>query len=359
LHSGQSRPLDITITTTEPSGSYFGWVQLTPRGDSAGVPLHLPVAFTAAQGDVTLTSSCDDEVLARGATTTCEVTATNEGSADATVNLTTRVSNHLEITGVTGATLTDPRRIDLGPVEVAAPAAGVPSVDPGATPAGFLPLSGFGITPVPIGDEQFLTFNVPAYVFNSTTYNTISVNSNGYLVAGTATSQDNNCCNLPTGPSAERPNNLLAPFWTDLDGTGAPGIYAATLTNGVQTWLVIEHRVNVWGTASSRIFQTWIGVNGVQDISFTYSPSALPADPNGYDYLVGAENEDGLGDVSRFLPTQNLVVTSTPPSAPGSISYEFDVFGRRLGAATVTTDMTASNVADITRVETGISVVNQ
>ena len=88
---------------------------------------------------------------------------------------------------------------------------------------------------------------------------------------------------------------MLAPFWTDLDGTGAPGIFAAILTDGVDTWLVIEWQVNVFGTTSNRHFQVWIGVNGMQDISFTYDPAALPADPNGQAFLVGAENEIGEG----------------------------------------------------------------
>jgi len=61
---------------------------------------------------------------------------------------------------------------------------------------------------------------------------------------------------------------VLAPFWTDLDGTGAPGVYVVALTDGVNTWTVVEWRVNVFGTTSPRVFQVWIGVNGVEDISY-------------------------------------------------------------------------------------------
>ena len=93
------------------------------------------------------------------------------------------------------------------------------------------------------------------------------MDSNGYSIAGGGSSEDNNCCNLPTGPDPAPPNNMLAPFWTDLDGTGADGIYVAVLTDGVDTWIVIEHQVNVFGTTSNRHFQVWIGINGVQDIS--------------------------------------------------------------------------------------------
>ena len=72
-------------------------------------------------------------------------------------------------------------------------------------------------------------------------------------------------------PTRRAPNNILAPFWTDLDGTGAAGILVDVLTDGVNSWLVVEWRVNVFGTDDTRDFQTWIGIDGVQDITFTYA----------------------------------------------------------------------------------------
>ena len=49
-----------------------------------------------------------------------------------------------------------------------------------------------------------------------------------------------------TNPAA--PNNVLAPFWTDLDLTSARGgaSRVATLTDGVSTWLVVD-----WDKASN------------------------------------------------------------------------------------------------------------
>ena len=94
-----------------------------------------------------------------------------------------------------------------------------------------------------------------------------------------APSEDNNCCNLPTGPIPARPNNVLAPFWTDLDGTGAPGILANVLTDGVDTWIVIEWQVNVFGTNDNRVFQAWIGISGPQDIAFSYDRPPWPTPP--------------------------------------------------------------------------------
>jgi hypothetical protein len=189
----------------------------------------------------------------------------------------------------------------------------VPTVGPGSL-AGYIPLDLFAVTPTPIGDEQILNFNVPAFEFAGQTWTTIGVDSNGYLVVGGGTAADNNCCNLPSGPSPARPNNILAPFWTNLDGTGAPGIFTATLTDGVNGWIVIEFRLNVFGTTSGHVFQVWIGINGVEDITYAYDPANLPGDPNGQPFLVGAENALGLGDMEAVLPAKDLRVVSTERS---------------------------------------------
>ena len=139
---------------------------------------------------------------------------------------------------------------------------------------------------------------------------------------------------------------MLAPFWTDLDGTGAPGIYATTLTDGVSTWIVIEHRVRVWGTTSLRTFQTWIGTGSVQDISFAYP--APPADPAGQPLLYGAENEVGQGDMVAGLPTGDQVVTSTDPAPGDTAGYSLTVRGEQAGTGTLTTEMTATGVPGTT-----------
>lgn len=182
----------------------------------------------------------------------------------------------------------------------------------GGTAAGYIPLDAFGTAPTAIGDEQLVNFNVPSFVYNGDTYSRIGIDSNGYVVVGGGDQSDNDCCN-PALPGAARPNNVLAPFWTDLDGTGAPGIYLTTLTDGVKTWVVVEWRVNVFGTSSLRTFQLWIGVNGEQDITFAY-PSPPPASPGGGSaLLVGAENDDGTAGDSlgaNVLPTGTLRVNS-------------------------------------------------
>ena len=133
---------------------------------------------------------------------------------------------------------------------------GFPAVDlyPG-TIAGYIPLDLFGGTLVtPIGDENLQTFNVPSFAYNGSTFDAVTVDSNGYAIPGSDdSSENNNCCDISLGPS--RPNGILAPFWTDLDGTGAQGLLLNVLTDGVGTWIVIEWRVNDFGTLNPRTFQ--------------------------------------------------------------------------------------------------------
>jgi hypothetical protein len=40
-----------------------------------------------------------------------------------------------------------------------------------------------------------------------------------------------------------------------------------------------------------------VGRNGVEDITYAYDPAALPADPFGQPFLVGAENSAGQGEM--------------------------------------------------------------
>ena len=351
--AGQSQSIRITIQTTATSGQHFGSITLTPTQGSSVT--RIPVAFVAAQGSVNLTSSCEPVNFPQGQTTTCDITATNNGPTSSVVNLTTNLSSGLSIVSVTGATQTGPRTVRLSNVTLSGATPGVPSVDPGEL-AGYIPLAGFGVDPQPIGDEEIINYNVPEFVYNGATYNVLGVDSNGYVIAGGGSSEDNNCCNLPTGPDPAPPNNMMAPFWTDLDGTGAEGIRATVLTDGVNSWIVIEYQVNVFGTTSNRHFQVWIGIDAAQDITYAYDPAALPGDPAGQDFLVGAENPVGEGDMEAVLPTQDLRVTSTDPTPGDSVSYQIVAMGVHVGNATVKTEMTASTVAGVTVVTTKVRV---
>ena len=184
--------------------------------------------------------------------------------------------------------------------------------------------------------------------------------SNGYMVAG-GTSGAADITFLPqTLPDPARPNNVLAPFWTDLTGAGAQGIFATILTDGVNDWVVVEWRVNVFGTSSGRVFQSWIGINGVEDISFTYNPANLPAaPPAGYGLTVGAENIEGsAGAQIAGAPTTDLVVTSTPGVPGETYTYTYELKGTKTGNRTTRTDMITPLVRGTTTEVDTINVTN-
>jgi subtilisin family serine protease len=357
LPRGKSVQLRITITSSA-SGQQFGQIRLDPSARNLPT-LHLPVAFEAKQGDVTLTSSCAPEkVRWLVGTSVCTVTAENQAFGDTTASLASTTDLNLLVTGASGAKVTSPFSVEKKNVPLAAAIPGVPSVAAGGL-FGYLPLASFGVTPIAVGDEEILNFNVPEFRYNGVRYTRVGVDTNGYLVVGGATAEDNECCNLPDQvPDPARPNNILAPFWTDLDGTGAPGIYAATLRDGTNRWFVVEWQMNVWGTTSNRHFQVWIGLNGTQDITFAYDPAALPADPNGQPFLVGAENVIGGGGglPAGTLPTEDLRVTSTDPVPGGSTSYTVRVRGLIPGDGKITTTMTSPIVPGTTVVTSTVTV---
>ncbi|MBX6722980.1 MAG: serine protease, partial [Dactylosporangium sp.] len=356
LPAGKSIDLRITITSKAPTAQYFGEITLTPQ--HSGLPtLHLPVAFVPRQGQVNLTSECTPAVVGNNGTSTCTVTATNNSFGDTVVDLTTKVDNNLKVTGADGATVKGPRAVERKGVTLSGAQPGVPSIAPG-TIAGYLPLAAFGIAPTAIGDESIVNYNVPPFVYGGQTFTRIGVDSNGYIVVGGATAEDNNCCNLTQIPDPARPNNVLAPFWTDLDGTGAQGLRVASLTDGVDTWIVVEWNVNVWGTTSNRHFQVWIGVNGTEDIVFAYDPAALPGDP-GMPVQVGAEDNNshrGQQLPPGVLPTQDLRVTSSDPTPGASVSYTVTVRGLSPGTGNVTTEMVSPDVPGTTVVTSTVEV---
>jgi subtilisin family serine protease len=320
-------------------GQYFGQINLDRLG--SGRDLHLPVAFFRTQGEVSLGQTCEPTTIAlETGRSTCEVTAQNNSLQEAPTALRSRLTDNLLLTAVNGASQVGPREV-VATATLAARQLGEPTIAPGTGPSPYLPLADF-VDPIPVGDEEALNFDLSGpFTFAGETFTTLGVTSNGYSVAGGVQSADEIDFTPQTLPDPAPPNGVLAPFWTDLDGTGAPGIYAAELTDGVDTWVVVEWQVNVFGTTSLRVFQHWIGENGVEDITFAYDPARLPAAPPAdYGLTVGAENSIGsAGDQIDGPPTEDLRVTSVGGAPGGSISYSFELKGVAPGAGEVRTTM--------------------
>ena len=360
IKPGKSQTFDIYITSSAPEGQYFGQINL--KSSNNGPMLHLPVAFFNQQGSLAVTQECAPTSIKIGNLTVCTINATNNSFNEATVSAVTTVTDGLRIDGATGATLFSQGHVaKAGPTTLGPQQDASPTLVPGSSPAGgYLPLSAFGITPTAIGDEQVINFNVPEFEFAGKLWNELGIDSNGYLVAGGGGALDNDCCTIEPFPDQDRPNGVMAPFWTDLDGTGAPGIYAGILTDGADSWIVVEWQENVFGTTDLRTFQTWIGVNGDantgEDISYTYS--AAPANPNGQPFKVGVENSSGTAgyDFPGLPDGSDLVVQTTPGAPGGSLSYTLNIRGRATGGQLVKTSVASDTVAGLTQVQTAITV---
>ncbi len=353
LRPGQSKRVEITLRSRAPIGQQqFGAVHfVTDRGD-----VRLPLAFIHRQGTVNATQSCSPRRIRHGKKTVCTVSATNNDFDDQGVSLTTSVSKHLKIKRTSAGTLRGGKVKVVRSLKGAR--LGVPTVSEASdTPGGgYLPLGLFGIEPEPVGDEDMLNYDVPAFSYNGKMETKVGVDSNGYLVVGGGTSEDNQCCDLPDGPSPTVPNNILAPFWTDLNGEGAPGISLASLTDGTNSWLVVQWEVNVYGTDDRRAFQMWLGTDGPQDVTFEYeTPQTDPGQP----YLVGAENPSGAGDVSAFLPTGSLRVTSTDPAPGDTLTYRMRIRGKQRGPGHVRTRVEAEKVPGATLLDTPVKVLRK
>ena len=350
LAPGESAELTITISApTGPSGQYFGQVTLVPTSGNA---LHLPVAFNRTPGDVALAQKCAPSILAINGTSTCTIKATNLGTVDTTADFTSTIEGSVHLVSASGATVTGPNTVELVGAPLSGVQAGVPSVAYGPSPfGGYLDLADFGVAPVAVGDESIVNFDVPEFSYASATYTQIGVTSNGYAVAGGGDSSDVDF--VPqTLPDPAKPNNVLAPFWSDLDGGGADGVYAATLTDGVSSWVVIDWHVFVFGTTTLEKFELVIGINGVEDITFGYDAGVTAPDPaNGL--TVGAENFVGTGGGQLALapgtvPTDSVVVTSAPGAPGGTASYTVTIKGETVGPGRIETRMTTPVVPGTT-----------
>ena len=222
----------------------------------------------------------------------------------------------------------------------------------GSSPAGgYLPLSLFGIAPIAgVGDDTITNFNVPTFFYGGEPYSQVGVVSNGYIVIGGGTSADI-VFTPQTFPNAAKPNNVVAPMWSDLNppastGTSA-GVRIGTLTDGSTTWLVVDwQKIKNFGNATTHSFQIWArlasGAAGTgpssEDVSVAYGTGADAGNAGSGDpdsgQNSGAENRDGSsGANAATAPADGsqYQVHTTPPPAGGSVSIPFDVTSKKTG----------------------------
>jgi subtilisin family serine protease len=368
--------LTFPITISAPSvanGQYFGSIRLVPV--SGANPVYLPVAFVRKQGVVTLAQSCSPtSIPLNGGASHCTATVQNQGSVTANAAL--------QVASDTGAAFR--YKSITGPASVIGNGAGVqwsgplsPAVAPqvdsvarGAGPAGmYLPLSQYGIGPIAgVGDDTLTNFTTPTFYYGGEPYNHIGVASNGYLVIGGGISSD--VASSPqTMPNAARPNNVLAPFWTDLNPPAGGAIRIGVLTDGATNWIVVDWAgVKNFGNANVHTFEVWLRTVGgpagpgpeSEQLTMTYGTSTGPGDPDsGTNW--GAENRDGTSgrNIAAPGPASNTeyVVHLLPPTAGGQVTVGYDLVSRsKIGTFSSIASMTSDQTPGTTQVVQPITI---
>ena len=248
---GPSAAFGQTVSVTAPTGcSWDASTNVTWMTITAGVP---------GDGDGTVTYAIDQ----------------NPGLAQRTGTLT-----------IAGETFT-----------VTQSGAGSIEVIESSSPFGYVSLASLGATPFECPslacDNTGWEISGLDFYWLGKHYDTVRWITNGYiyLQSGDTATPDNQDL-----PDPLDPDNVLAPFWTDLDLDGGDGIgggtwYLADVTDGVRTWHVFEwENAQEWNLPStSHTFQIWIEL-GTSNIWFVYGDSTTGAPAS---LTIGAE--DGTG----------------------------------------------------------------
>ncbi|MFL6529621.1 MAG: VPDSG-CTERM sorting domain-containing protein [Chthoniobacterales bacterium] len=178
------------------------------------------------------------------------------------------------------------------------------TIAPGMSPAGgYLALSGFGVPAVGgVTDNGIFSFSTPSYLYAGQTWSSLGFASNGFLVVGSGFTGADGAALNQSFPNPVAPNNVLAPFWTNLDPSAGGSLRIATLTDGSNTWIVCDWgAVRNFGSATTNSFEVWIGITGDanpgEDITFVYG--ALGGSTAGL-LTVGAEDITGTIGANYF-----------------------------------------------------------
>jgi hypothetical protein len=314
------------------------------------------------QGNVTLAHACSPlSFPATVGSTHCTVTAQNRGGVPASVDLSvaqreTGKGLRYKNVGAPGSLIGTDAGVQWSGTLSPALAPPVNGFTLGGGEAfGYVPLSALGVTPVPgVGDDTISNFALSAAVsYGAESYSTIGVVSNGYLVLGGGTSQDI-VFKPQLFPNPARPNNVIAPMWTDLNpsATGAGHLYVAGLSSGAQRWIVVDWEgVKNFGNATTHSFEVWIATTASstgEQITIAYGPdgNANVGDPDsGRNW--GAENRDGSSGANIASAPANSTqysVNLSPPIPGGKVTIPFDVWSKKTGVwhsdASLTSDVT-------------------
>ena len=351
---------------TLPDGQYFGRITLDPGGRLT--PVTIPVAFFRQQGLVTLTHDCSPNAFpARTGHAHCSATVSNLASIAASVDL--KITNLDRGRGLNFSNVVGPAGTTVGSDGIEwngtlspALAPTIDSITSTTGPAGgYLPLSAFGIPAVPgVDDDSITNFSVPTFYYGGEAYTEIGVVSNGYVVIGGGDGSDV-VFTPQTFPDPERPNNVVAPLWNDLNPGAGGAIRVATLTDGIDTWIVVDYdAVKNFTDSTTHTMELWFRTSGggagtgpvSEQTTISYGAADTASPDPGSGGNSGAENRDGSSGKNLTTPADNTewAVNTSPPTAGGSATIEYDASANRPGTYRSVASMTSNVTPGTTQV---------
>jgi uncharacterized repeat protein (TIGR01451 family) len=355
LDAGATQTLSISadvIGATKDAFS-FGEVRLNP--DDGAMPVqHIPVAafFATASDPGTFVKTVNVDVAPPGGKVTYNLSVTNLGAEDvfdvsdvvpANTSFVTGSETEVVTGGETlspwsysGGTLTWSGRLDpTTQMLVASP-----------SPFGYVSMADVGVPPLECPencDDGGWTIDGFNIGYQGKTYTDVIMSINGVVELG-AVSGDPVTAGNERLPSANLQNNLLAPFWTDMNLGDGGNAYAAVLDDGTNLYDVFSwESVPRFEDPTTYTYQIWT-VEGTEDIWFVYAEvPAIPAD----NLTVGFENSTGTLGTSYYYNG-----TGTPPAVGGDLKVTAAAGGTaKLGfqaAITGAVGDTVLNIAEAT-----------
>lgn len=311
-----SLDVDVDVIQLAPESWHFGEVVLTETNDAAP-DAHLPIAvYVSSSTDLAVLSKVVDKSEAVvGSTLTYSITLQNPVPVSNTYTITDTIpSNATYVDGsATGGLVYDePTETltwtgELGP-------SGLNIAETNIT--GYVSLAAF-VPPFTLpsnADDGGFVLTGLDFFYMGEHYNSVIWSVNGTVEAGAASGLATGGANH-TIPDPEPPNNLLAPWWTDLDLTTAGNWYVAGLTDGVNNYTVFEWEdVPKFGDLSSTAtFQLWIQ-DGTDNIWFAYD--GFTGDTS--TATVGAEDSTGSSGALYYFDG-----AGTLPSSANDLLVEF------------------------------------
>jgi hypothetical protein len=365
VNAGSSITFPITISApTLADGQYFGQITLDPQRPGA-TSVVMPVAFNKRQGAVTLTHTCSPLSFPVSGSSHCTVSAGNLAPVTAHASIRVSGSPGLQYSNVSApATLVGPHHGAewSGSLSPSLPPT-VDSITPTTGPAGgYLPLSLFGIPPIAgVGDDTITNFNVPSFFYGGEAYTRIGVVSNGYVVLGGGAAAD--VVFLPqTFPNVNRPNNVVALLWNDMNPPAGGAIRIATLTDGTSTWLVVDYdHVRNFSNATTHTFEMWFKLGTTptsEEVTLTYGTANSGSPDPGSGGNSGAENRTGTSGQNLAAPADNTEwsVNTSPPTAGGTVTFTYDASAETPGSYNSVASLTSDVTPGITQVVQGLTV---